>query len=253
MLHGEIPLFLHCMLLSIVKDTLNFFFPRYCWICGRRLSMGESHLCSSCLLDLPRTNYHVRPENSMEQLFWGSFPLVHAVAFFYYHRGSATSEILYLLKYGCCPDIGRYMALVFAQEIQFEEGRGTCSFFADIDFLIPVPLSEEKKKSRGYNQCDAICEGLQQVTHIPICNGLVYRTVSNSTQTRKSRVERALNVEHIFSVDQQKRALLEGKHVLLVDDVCTTGATLKSMAEVLADIPHIRISVLTLGLANSTF
>lgn len=241
------------MLLSVVKDALNFFFPRYCWICGRRLSIGESHLCSSCLLELPRTNYHVRPDNAMEQLFWGSFDLVHATAFFYYHRGSATSEILYLLKYGHCPDIGKYMASVFAQEILFEEGRGACSFFQNIDYLIPVPLSEEKKKSRGYNQCDAICEGLSEVTHIPVCKDVVKRKVSNSTQTRKSRVERSLNVEQIFCVDQAKHVLLEGKHVLLVDDVCTTGATLKSMAQVLAAIPKIRISVLTLGLANPVF
>ena len=212
-------------------------------------------MCSECLLKLPRTNYHVRPENPMEQLFWGSFPLVHATAFFYYHQGTATSEILYLLKYAHCPEIGEYMASVFAQEILLDERRSNCQFFSGIDYIIPLPLNPKKRKVRGYNQCDSICRGLSRVTGIPVLSDVVERTVSNATQTRKSRVERELNVEHIFRLTdvKEKRTLLCGKHVLLVDDVCTTGATLKSFAQTFSEIPDLRISILTLGLASPIF
>ena len=234
---------------------LNFLFPRYCWICGDRLSVSEQHLCSRCLIDLPRTNFHLRQDNPMEMLFWGCFNIVHAAAFFYYHQNTPTSEILYLLKYRNCPGIGEYMGEIYAQEIRLSEENSQCSFFSDIDYIIPLPLNSKKLKLRGYNQCDAICKGLTKVTKIPVLYDVVERTIANSTQTKKSRVERELNVEQIFRLTgmEEKRALLIGKHVLLVDDVCTTGSTLKSFASVFNEIPNIRISILTLGLASPVF
>ena len=234
---------------------LNFLFPRYCWICGDRLSVSEQHLCSRCLIDLPRTNFHLRQDNPMEMLFWGCFNIVHAAAFFYYHQNTPTSEILYLLKYKNCPGIGEYMGEIYAQEIRLSEENSQCLFFSDIDYIIPLPLNSKKLKLRGYNQCDAICKGLTKVTKIPVLYDVVERTIANSTQTKKSRVERELNVEQIFRLTgmEEKRALLIGKHVLLVDDVCTTGSTLKSFASVFNEIPDIRISILTLGLASPVF
>ena len=234
---------------------LNFLFPRYCWICGDRLSVSEQHLCSRCLIDLPRTNFHLRQDNPMEMLFWGCFNIVHAAAFFYYHQNTPTSEILYLLKYRNCPGIGEYMGEIYAQEIRLSEENSQCLFFSDIDYIIPLPLNSKKLKLRGYNQCDAICRGLTKVTKIPVLYDVVERTIANSTQTKKSRVERELNVEQIFRLTgmEEKRALLIGKHVLLVDDVCTTGSTLKSFASVFNEIPDIRISILTLGLASPVF
>lgn len=234
---------------------LNFLFPRYCWICGDRLSVSEQHLCSRCLIDLPRTNFHLRQDNPMEMLFWGCFNIVHAAAFFYYHQNTPTSEILYLLKYKNCPGIGEYMGEIYAQEIRLSEENSQCLFFSDIDYIIPLPLNSKKLKLRGYNQCDAICRGLTKVTKIPVLYDVVERVIANSTQTKKSRVERELNVEQIFRLTgmEEKRALLIGKHVLLVDDVCTTGSTLKSFASVFNEIPDIRISILTLGLASPVF
>lgn len=243
------------MMHSFKNDMLNFLFPRYCWICGDRLSVSEQHLCSRCLIDLPRTNFHLRQDNPMEMLFWGCFNIVHAAAFFYYHQNTPTSEILYLLKYRNCPGIGEYMGEIYAQEIRLSEENSQCSFFSDIDYIIPLPLNSKKLKLRGYNQCDAICRGLTKVTKIPVLYDVVERVIANSTQTKKSRVERELNVEQIFRLTgmEEKRALLIGKHVLLVDDVCTTGSTLKSFASVFNEIPDIRISILTLGLASPVF
>lgn len=243
------------MIHSFKNDMLNFLFPRYCWICGNRLSVSEQHLCSQCLTDLPRTNFHLRQDNPMEMLFWGCFNLVHAAAFFYYHQNTPTSEILYLLKYKNCPEIGEYMGEIYAHEILFSEHNHQCSFFSDIDFIIPLPLNLNKLKQRGYNQCDAICRGLAKATQIPVLYDVVERTIANTTQTKKSRVERELNVEQIFRLtgSVEQRAILMGKHVLLVDDVCTTGSTLKSFASVFQSIPDLRISILTLGLASPIF
>lgn len=147
------------------------------------------------------------------------------------------------------------MGEIYAQEIRLSEENSQCSFFSDIDYIIPLPLNSKKLKLRGYNQCDAICKGLTKVTKIPVLYDVVERVIANSTQTKKSRVERELNVEQIFRLTgmEEKRALLIGKHVLLVDDVCTTGSTLKSFASVFNEIPDIRISILTLGLASPVF
>lgn len=212
-------------------------------------------MCATCLMELPRTDYHLSPENYMEQLFWGSMNIVHAAAYFFYHQDSPTSEILYRLKYAHCPEIGTYIAELYAKEIQLEERVGKCTFFTDIDYIIPLPLSPSKKKRRGYNQCDAICEGLHRVTGIPVWSTLVERVVSNSTQTKKGRVERGLNVDQIFRLrlKPEEYADLQGKHILLVDDVCTTGATLKSFGSVFSVIPDLKISILTLGLASPIF
>ena len=238
------------MIHSFKNDMLNLLFPRYCWICGNRLSVSEQHLCSRCLIDLPRTNFHLRQDNPMEILFWGCFNIVHAAAYFYYHQNTPTSEILYLLKYRNCPEIGEYIGEIYAQEISLDETNSKCSFFSDIDYM-----NSKKRKLRGYNQCDAICRGLTKVTKIPVLYDVVERTIANTTQTKKSRVERELNVEQIFRLSalKEKRTLLNGKHVLLVDDVCTTGSTLKSFASVFNEIPDIRISILTLGLASPIF
>ena len=142
-----------------------------------------------------------------------------------------------------------------AEKLFISEENSQCSFFSDIDYIIPLPLNSKKLKLRGYNQCDAICRGLTKVTKIPVLYDVVERVIANSTQTKKSRVERELNVEQIFRLTgmEEKRALLIGKHVLLVDDVCTTGSTLKSFASVFNEIPDIRISILTLGLASPVF
>ena len=234
---------------SFLKDALNFVFPRYCWICGDRLSTTDSHLCNGCLMNLPRTRYHVRPENPMEQLFWGCFDIQRASAFFFYHQNTPTSEILYHLKYGHCPEIGEYMGEIYAQEILIDNPL----YFSDMNAMIPLPLNPKKLKIRGYNQCDAICKGLQQVNGLPVWDRVVERTVSNSTQTKKGRVERGLNVQGVFRLAPEQRTALQGKHLLLVDDVCTTGATLKSLASAFEGVPDLKISILTLGLASPVF
>ena len=226
-----------------MKNVLNFLFPRYCWICGKRLQIGEKHLCVQCLLNLPLTHYHSQLSNPMEQLFWGLIPIECANAFFFYEKEGRVSQILYHIKYYNHPEVGEYIAETMSVE--------QLSFFKDIDYVIAVPINKIRKRKRGYNQSDYLARGISKATGIPVLDKVLSRVVSTDTQTRKNRQERAENVfsaftlHPSFSIDQ-----LRNKHVLLVDDVCTTGATLKAAAEPLCKVPGIRISILSMAVVK---
>lgn len=221
----------------------SLFFPRYCTVCHQVLLEKEQHICLTCLLKLPRTQFHLYPGNVMEQLFWGKVNVFQATSFFYYRKGSVYKQLLYELKYKGGKELGRYLGSVMANEIQLSS-----SFFRSIDLLIPVPLHPEKMKIRGYNQSEWIAKGVSDVVNIPIDTEHLIRVQFTETQTAKSTWERQKNIENAFSVKNIED--LCGKHILLIDDVVTTGATLASCARVLSVAPGVRFSLLTLAQAE---
>ncbi len=225
-----------------MHDILELLFPRSCVMCGQRLTRTEEHVCISCLRSLPRTHYAMEAGNPLERDFWGRTDVRHAAAFFFYYKDNAACRILHELKYNHCPQIGVYMGKVMAGEMV------PSGFFKDIDLLVPVPLAGVKKRKRGYNQCDKLAAGISAVTSIPVSTGVLVRRVANPTQTRKRRMERWENVQGIFSVTNA--TFLSGKHILLIDDVVTTGATLISCVEALSVVPNLSVSVLTLAVAR---
>lgn len=192
---------------------------------------------------MPRTNYHLRKDNPVERLFWGKMPLERATAYFFYHKGSDFRNILYLLKYGGRKDLGEVMGRFMAAELL------PAGFFRDIDRIVPVPLHPRKQKQRGYNQSECIVRGISAVTGIPADTSSVVRVKHTDTQTRKSVYERWENVDGIFEVRHPE--LFKGKHILIVDDVLTTGSTTTACADVFKGVEGIRISILTLAVANS--
>ena len=192
---------------------------------------------------MPRTNYHLRKDNPVERLFWGKMPLERATAYFFYHKGSDFRNILYLLKYGGRKDLGEVMGRFMAAELL------PAGFFRDIDRIVPVPLHPRKQKLRGYNQSECIERGISAVTGIPTDTSSVVRVKHTDTQTRKSVYERWENVDGIFEVRHPE--LFKGKHILIVDDVLTTGSTTTACADVFKGVEGIRISILTLAVANS--
>lgn len=228
---------------TIGKSLKDILFPRLCLVCGRRLLSEEKHLCINCLIKLPRTEYHLKRGNPCEQRFYGQVPaLQRAASYFFYERTSPYKHILLNLKYNHQPEVGHAMGRLIARDFLLSHS----SFFEGIDLIIPVPLAEKRLKQRGYNQCDFFAKGLSEVTEIPVGKDYITRAIPNESQThQKNRLERMGNVEGIFEVRQEKA--LEGKHVLLVDDVLTTGATLISCASVLRHIEGIRISFLTIA------
>lgn len=223
---------------------LDFISPRLCVVCGERLSPTERSICSVCMLHLPRTTYQFSPDdNPMAQLFWHLTPVERAAALLYYEPHSELARIIYDLKYHDRPDIGEDMGRLMANEMQLAH------FFDGIDVLLPVPLSRKRLRQRGYNQSEQLAIGVNEITHLPIINKALRRKHFVRSQTHLSRHERQENVEDMFELRDSSQ--LEGKHVLLIDDICTTGATLIACIDALRNIPGIRLSVLTLGFTKT--
>lgn len=226
------------------RSLLDFLFPRYCACCRKRLSLQEEALCILCLEGLPRVHFSSWEDNDIARLFWGLVPLQRAAAFFFYSRHSPYSRILFELKYHNHPETGRTMGRIMGEEL------GRSGFFEGIDLIVAIPLARNRERQRGYNQSVWIARGIAEVTGLPIDTQSVVRTVSNPTQTRLDERQRQDNVRNIFGVVHPER--LEGRHILLVDDVITTGATMKSCAETISRTCHVRLSVLSLAWAGQT-
>ncbi len=230
------------MMKEYLTSFLSLFFPRCCMVCGRPMAKGEECLCVCCNMKLPRTNLHKYPDNAVEQLFWGKIPIERATSYLYYRKGSDFRQILYRLKYRGEKQVGEIMGRYMAAELL------SSGFFRDLDVVIPVPLHEKKKRARGYNQSEWIAMGVRAITGIPIDAEAVQRIKNTETQTRKTTFQRWENVDQIFMLRHPER--FEGKHILIMDDVLTTGATALACAAAFEKVRGIRISVLTLALAE---
>lgn len=229
------------MMMRLLNDVWEFFFPRYCVICGKRLLQGEEHLCLDCLCTLPRVSFNNMEDNAISRLLWGKMPIERAYAFLYYSKGGDVRDLLFQLKYHGNREIGYFLGRCMANDLL------PSVFFDGIEGIVPVPLHEKKQKSRGYNQSELISEGISSVVRIPVLKNVLHRRQYTETQTHKSNYERWNNVMDVFESMSDER--LSCKHVLLVDDVLTTGATLVACADALKKVRGIRVSILTLAWA----
>lgn len=217
--------------------------PRLCAICGSRLSAEQTVLCSHCLDNLPYTNYHLSPlDNPMARLFWGLFPVERAAALFFYVSKTDTKELIFDLKYHGYPEVGRAMGALMAQRFQDSQ------FFEGIDALVSVPLTRKRQWQRGYNQSDMIARGINDATGIPIIRKAVKRCSFKESQTKKNVWERRQNVENAFQLTNPD--LIKGKHLLLIDDIVTTGSSITACATELCKAEGVKVSVLALGLTK---
>lgn len=194
-------------------------------------------------MHLPFTDYHTVEHNLLEKQFWGLFPIEKAVSMFH-HNGEHTRHIIYLIKYWGHPELATHLASIYAKELQ------QVHFFDDIDAIVPLPLHWLRQLKRHYNQSHYIATGVAEVTGLPIYKNVVKRTENNSPQARLTARERMDNVAGIFRLTRPEA--IAGKHILLIDDVTTTGATMTSCAKELAKAPDTRISILTLAVAART-
>lgn len=218
---------------------LSFVFPETCHICGNRLAGNQQYICTSCLMDLPRSLYHRTPDNLMEQRFIGQFKFVRATAHFLYSSGSPLSKVMQDLKYHHFKGLAEYMGKIIAQELY------TTPFFNGIDIIVPIPMHFFKKAQRGYNQAEVIAKGISEVTGISTGNYLIAKK-RHRTQTKQSVEMRKRNLKDIFRVKTSRD--LNPLHILLVDDVCTTGSTITEAANtILSKFPDTRLSILTIG------
>ena len=226
-----------------ISDLIDLIFPRHCCVCGETLSRQERDICLNCLYTLPKIEPQHRQE--IEQTFWGKIEIERATSFIYYRKGSPYNALMHKLKYKDAPEVGTRLAVMAAKGLM-ESG-----FFDGITRIVPLPLSKKKLRKRGYNQSEYIARGLSEVTGIPVDTRLVKRNIPNETQTHKNRDERWENVKGIFSADTGQ--MLENEHILLVDDILTTGATLCSCAGTLQQHSDCRISIFTLAYTYNGF
>ena len=231
------------ILRSWLNSIVNLFYPRVCAACGETLLKDEETVCLKCRYLLPRTGYERNPDNPMAQTFYGRVPFHAVTACFFFSKQGKVQHLIHELKYKGNKDAGVFLGQQIGESIK------DAPLFQGIDYLIPVPLHPKREKKRGYNQSLMIARGIHEVTDIPIGDKYLIRAVNTATQTRKSAEERYQNVKDIFEVRFADE--LKGKHVLLIDDVLTTGATLESCAHQLESIPGITISAATAACAGN--
>lgn len=226
---------------ELKEAFLHLLYPHTCAGCGDELSSPETALCLRCLHELPETGFAPLADNPAEKLFRGRLPLYSASAQYYFTRESLIQKLMHRFKYQGRRDLGYQLGRIMGKQLQ-TSGR------FPVDGLIPLPLFPQKEKKRGYNQALVLCEGMAVAMQVPVLRETVIRPEHTETQTRKGRVERWINMEGKFLLQQVSS--LENKHVLLVDDVVTTGATLESCGNELLKIPGLQLSLATLCIAT---
>jgi ComF family protein len=197
-------------------------------------------MCLKCVSDIPRTRFHDDPQNIVSQLFWGRTQIEQATAFYYFRKGSKYQRLIHELKYKSKQEIGIMIGSLFGTELKQTN-------YTHVDVIIPVPLHKSKLKLRGYNQSDFLCQGLSEALNKPVIKKCLVREVATDTQTRRSRYSRWENVEGIFNVVDPD--LIKHKHVLLVDDVVTTGATLEACSNAILKVTGTKVSIATMAVA----
>jgi ComF family protein len=225
---------------NVLTDFGDLFFPQTCVCCRISLVKTEENICTHCWESLPKTNFHLFRNNPMEQRLLGRFPLNFGISFFQYEKFSKVQMIVNQIKYGNNPELAFYLGSKY--------GRLCRSFFSErgVGFIVPVPLHPKKMKLRTYNQSDFFGRGLGLKNGIPLFPCL-QRINHTDSQTKKDKIGRWLNVAEAFRVNEKFN--VQGKSLMLVDDVFTTGATIEACAQALLNAGAKDLSVASLGFA----
>lgn len=204
----------------ILEDFVSLFFPRYCRACYHCLVKGEDLVCTNCILEMPRSHYHLEQENPFYQKFRGRLPVKYVMTLFKFVKESRVQKLLHNLKYNAQPDLGVMLGRVYGQELV------EANYKNSFDLIVPVPLHISRRRIRGYNQSQEFGKGLSQILEVPCIDSYMMRSAKSETQTHKTKLSRWENVNSIFHVIMPEK--IKDQRVLLVDDVVTTGATLEA-------------------------
>lgn len=229
-------------LASYTESFIRFFYPLLCKSCGNEVFTKETMLCWRCLEALPFTKYEQFEENPVKHNFTGRLRLHQATSLLYFNKDSITQAIVHRIKYQGEKDLGVYMGQLMGTALLHYDR------YHQVDIIVPLPLNENKERQRGYNQSELLATGIGNVLMKPVVTAAVMRTKNTATQTKKNRIQRWMNVEHVFDIRNTQE--LENKHVLLVDDVITTGATMEAMGSLLLTVPGLKLSLCSLAYAS---
>jgi ComF family protein len=224
-----------------IEYLVNLFYPELCSGCGEFLLRNEKEICTRCLYHLPRTNYHHQPDNKVARLFWGRVNILNATSFLHFQKGGTVQRMMHNLKYKGRMETAYQLGFFFGTDLL------TSPLYNCIDLTIPVPLHPARLAKRGYNQAEWIARGIAESMNKEFGRKYLRRTLNNPTQTRKGRFERYENVKSVFEVCYPEE--ITGKHILLVDDVVTTGSTLEACAGRLLEAGISHVSIATLAMA----
>jgi ComF family protein len=230
------------LLPGYLADFFSLLFPQLCAACNAGLITGELVICTDCRYNLPYTNFHTQPVNIVAQQFYGKINVEAAYALCFFGKGGNVQNLMHHFKYGGMKQIGNILGAIAGNQLKENP------FFNSADYIIPVPLHKKRLKERGYNQAACFADGLSEKLTATVELDNLIRRVATATQTHKSRFERFENMQHVFALAHPER--LEGKHVLLVDDVVTTGATLEACGMELLKVPGLKLSIATIAYAE---
>ncbi|UKT63236.1 ComF family protein [Pedobacter mucosus] len=223
-------------------DLSGLLFPDLCNACGTPLFVGENLICIKCLFDLPFTDYHLHAENRVAKQLWGRLPIHAAMAMMYFRKGAKVQNLIHNLKYHDRILVGKLLGKMLGERLNASH------LYIGIDFIIPVPLHYTKFRKRGYNQSTSIAEGISQEMGVPFSETKLIRLLETESQTKKSRYNRYENMKAVFKVTEAESII--GKHILLIDDVITTGATLEACANELLTNGAAKVSIAALAFAE---
>jgi len=223
------------VIVGALSDFVSLLFPRPCLACGNSLVRGEEVICTNCILELPATDHHLEPDNPLRSRLSYRVPLKYGMACYRFSKNGRVQHLLHELKYKAHPEIGVTLGRVYADKML------TAGFMDVFEMIIPVPLHPSRQRKRGYNQSAKFAEGLSEGLGVPFSDHIMMRQLKTETQTRKSKLNRWENMHDVFRVNVP--AEVDGKRILLVDDVITTGSTLEACAQVLIDAGSRELSI----------
>ena len=230
------------LLRSYLADFISLLFPQLCPACGESLVADEDVICTDCRYNLPFTNFHLQPDNIVARQFWGKVDIEAAYSLYYFAKGGKVQNLMHHFKYSGIQRIGNILGAVAGDQLKQNDEFNTA------DYIISVPLHKSRLKQRGYNQSKCFAEGLAEKLHVEVIDNNLVRIRATETQTHKSRFLRFENMQEVFKVMRPEE--LANKHVLLVDDIVTTGSTLEACSIELLKIPGLKLSIATIAYAE---
>ncbi|HNP54089.1 MAG TPA: ComF family protein [Ferruginibacter sp.] len=223
----------------LVSDLVHVLYPHTCKGCGSDRLPEQQLLCTHCIRQLPHTGFAFHPNNYIERIFWGRIPIEAGHSEFYFSKGQMVQRLIHQLKYNGQASVGHYLGQKTGNTL-LESGR-----FRSIDGIVALPMFPDKEAKRGYNQANIIARGIAEAMQLPVWEKAIIRRIATETQTRKHRSERWNNVSDSFAIPEPAR--VGGKHILLVDDVITTGASMEACAQHFLSLPATRISITSIA------
>lgn len=223
------------------QSVLDLFFPKVCFACQFQLSDFEQYVCTNCRHNLPVTNFHLDNDDTVLKTFYGRAKIAHATALLRFEKKGITQHLMHNLKYKGHEDVGVFLGTWLGEELKDLEA------YKSVDIVIPVPLHKKKLRKRGYNQVAKFGQEIAKQLNSSYCDDVLIKITNTASQVNKNRFSRWINNDELFTIQHKEK--INNKHILLVDDLITTGATMEACISVLNKAQNVKISIASMAMA----